>query len=130
MRDWQKKPEGEMPKLPPPPDLPSPDLDPNGSDSGSGRGGSGSVRPADLLRELRPGAADNVRTQWADGASHWDASRARMMMRDRDGELQVAVKDGHRVLTAKGPNGEEIFTGPVDTAEERNAVPQPFRGKL
>jgi len=53
-----------------------------------------------------------------------------MVMRDRDGEVQVAVKDGHRVLTAKGPQGDQVFEGPVDTPEQRNAVPQPFRGKL
>src|SRR4029453_6847311 len=67
---------------------------------------------------------------WIDGASHWDASRARMVMRDHDGEVSVSVKDGHRILTVKKPQGDEVFSGPVDTPEQRNAVPQPYRGKL
>jgi hypothetical protein len=131
LREWQKKPDGEMPKLPP---VPEPPFGEGRSDSpDEGRpagGGSGGIRPADLLRELRPGAPADVRAEWGGGASQWDASRARMVMHDRDGEVVVAVKDGHRVLTAKGPNGEDIFTGPVDTPEQRQAVPQPFRGKL
>jgi hypothetical protein len=63
------------------------------------------VRPADLLRELRPGAAADFRTEWIDGASHWDASRARMVMRDHDGEVSVSVKDGHRILTVEKASG-------------------------
>ena len=51
-------------------------------------------------------------------------------MRDHDGEVAVSVRDGHRILTVKKPEGEEVFSGPVDTREQRNAVPQPFRGKL
>jgi hypothetical protein len=53
-----------------------------------------------------------------------------MVMKDRDGEVEVAVMDGHRVLTAKSAQGDQVFSGPVDTLEQRNAVPQPFRGKL
>jgi hypothetical protein len=129
VREWQKKPEGEIPKLPPPPELPPGDLGP-GPGNRSPDGPRSDIRPADILREFRPGAAADVRADWVEGASQWDASRARMVMRDRDGEVQVAVKDGHRVLTAKGPQGDQVFEGPVDTPEQRNAVPQPFRGKL
>jgi hypothetical protein len=130
MREWQKKPEGEVPKVPQLPPLPSADLGQNPADLTPPGATGGGVRPADLLRELRPGAAADVRTEWINGASHWDASRARMIMRDRDGEVAVSVKDGHRILTVKKPQGDEVFSGPVDTPEQRNAVPQPYRGKL
>ena len=130
MREWQKKPEGEAPKVPQLPPLPSADTSPDPGDPSHPDSRYYGVRPADLLRDLRPGASADLRTEWIDGASHWDANRARMLMRDRDGEVEVSVKDGHRILTVKKPQGEQIFSGPVDTPEQRNAIPQPFRGKL
>jgi hypothetical protein len=129
LREWQKNPSGELPKAPELPAFPSADLGPDGGDQAPGPRGEG-VRPADLLRELRPGSSGDLRAEWREGSSHWDASRARMVMKDRDGSVEVTVRDGHRVLTAKAPNGNEVFNGPVDTPEQRQAVPEPFRGKL
>jgi hypothetical protein len=88
------------------------------------------VKPADLLREIRPGAPENPRAMWSDGNSRWDASRARVTMRDRDGEVEVLVRDGHRTLVARGASGDTVFTGPVDTEEQRKSVPAPYREKL
>jgi hypothetical protein len=134
LREWQKKPEGEAPKLPPLPEPP-------GGDFGAGRGAldhsagpapEEEKRPADYLRELRPGPRQNRVPQehLGGGGSHLDAHGARMVMRDRDGELQITLKDGRRILTAKGPGGEEVFNGPVDTAEQRQAVPEQIRRKM
>ena len=53
-----------------------------------------------------------------------------MKVRDAEGEVEVAMKDGKRVLTAKNAQGDVTFTGPVDSPEERNAIPEPIRRKL
>jgi hypothetical protein len=125
MREWGEKREGEMPKPPPFPMMENPRQRPNGAISPDQP-----VNPADILRDLRPGGPAQVRADWTDGASRWDASRARVTMRDREGEVELGVKDGHRTLTVKNPAGETVFTGAVDTPEQRDAVPEPFRGKL
>jgi hypothetical protein len=126
MREWQKNPGTEPPQMPQLPELPA---EPGGSDR-PGRPGEPGVRPADLLRELRPGDRPGVRAEWSDGFSRWDATRARMVMRDADGELEVSIKDGNRMLTIKNPQGEVVFTGPVDSPEQRAAIPDRYRGKL
>ena len=101
LREWQKNPGGEMPQPPPIPEPPE---------------------PSNAPREPRPPGADNgpaLRTH-----------RARAAMKDGDGEHEITATDGQRVLTAKNAAGETIFTGPVDTPAQREAVPAPFREKL
>jgi hypothetical protein len=93
-------------------------------------GAPGGVSPSDFFREIRPGAPGAPRAEWRDGASRWNANRARLTLRDPDGEIEVTVSDGHRVLTARSASGDTVFTGPVDTERERQAVPEPFRKKL
>jgi serine protease Do len=90
----------------------------------------GGLKPADLLRDIRPGAPEVLRADWTNGRSRWDASRARVTMRDHDGEVEVLIRDGRRTLTARGASGDTVFTGPVDTDDQRKAVPAPFRDKL
>jgi hypothetical protein len=100
---------------------------PRGRPEGERREGG---RPADLLRELRPGAGQPPREPSGEGVSRWDASRARVTLRDREGELELSVKDGQRVLVAKNAQGEIIFSGPVDTPAQRDALPAPLRARL
>jgi hypothetical protein len=126
MREWQKNPNNEPPPMPQLPELP---VEPRGSERLDRLGDSG-VRPADLLRELRPGDRPGVRAEWSTATSRWDASRARVTMRDSDGELEMSIKDGRRMLTIKNPQGEVVFTGPVDSPEERQAIPEQYRSKL
>jgi hypothetical protein len=126
LREWQKNPSGELPQMPQFPELPG---RPRG-DEGRGRPPQFGVRPADLLREMRPGERPQMQSEWSEGSSRWDATRARVTMRDSDGELEVTVKDGKRVLTIKNPQGEIVFNGPIDSPEEREAIPQKYRDKL
>jgi hypothetical protein len=127
MREWQKNPAAEPPQMPQLPEMP---LEPRGPDRPGIPGQPRRVQPADLLREMRPGERPGVPSEWSQGSSRWDATRARVVMRDADGELEVAMKDGKRMLTIKSPQGEVIFTGPVDSAEERAAIPEQYRNKL
>jgi hypothetical protein len=112
LREWQKKPEGEVPKPPPLPDpldhsaLPAPE---------------DGERPSDLLRDFRPGSDQAPRERIEEG---------RMVIRDHDGEMRVTLKEGRRALTITAPNGDQVFSGPMDTPEQRQAVPQQYRRKL
>ena len=115
VRRWSTAREGEMPPPPPMPPLDLPES---------------SVRPQDILRDLRPGGERSPRSDWSDGNSRWDASRARATIRDAEGEVELSVQDGHRTLTARTPSGETVYTGQVDTPEERDAVPEKYRAKL
>jgi hypothetical protein len=38
-------------------------------------------------------------------------------------QLLISIRDGHQYLTAKDPSGKQIFEGPIDTPEQRKAVP-------
>jgi hypothetical protein len=126
LREWQRNPGAEPPAMPQMPELPG---QPGGQERRERLGQPG-VRPADLLRELRPDDRTEARAEWSDGSSRWDATRARVRMRDADGEIEIGMKDGKRVLTVKNPQGEVSFTGPVDSPEERQAIPEQVRRKL
>jgi hypothetical protein len=127
IREWQKNPSSEPPQMPQLPELP---VEPRGSGRPDRLGEAGGIRPADILRDLRPGDRPGVRAEWSTGTSRWDATRARVTMRDSDGELEISIKDGKRMLTVKNPQGEVVFTGPVDSPEERQSIPEQYRSKL
>jgi len=118
LQEWRKTPTAEMPEIPQLPELapPAPPSSP--------------VEPANILREVRPGGPAQVQVQQSDGISTFKTNRARVLMKDSDGEVEVSMKDGHRTLTAKNPSGELVFTGPIETPDQCNAIPEPFRGKL
>ncbi len=52
------------------------------------------------------------------------------MMSDGNGEMEVVVENGHRLLTAKNAKGEIVFNGPVDTEEQRKGLPQDLQKRL
>lgn len=121
LKDWQSHPDREIPKLP--------EFQPIPKDSRPGD--ARPLRPADVLRDRGPGKRNEVRTdRGQEDSRRSSSSHARVVMRDQDGELEVVVKDGKRMLIAKSPKGDEIFNGPVDTPEQRESVPEPFRKKL
>jgi hypothetical protein len=102
VKKWHEKPEGEMPPRPPLPTVPSQE---------SPRRPTGANEPGD-------------------GSFRTTRDQARVTLRDRDGEAELNTKDGQRTLTVRSSTGDVIFTGPVDTAEQRNAMPEDYRRKL
>jgi len=110
------------------------------------RGGGGEMPkppqgPMDAPARHRPGGGTNApdhssnpgdmrRTESSEGSSRWDTSRARVKMRDQDGEAELGTENGKRTLTVRNSAGETVFTGPVDTPEQRNAVPEAHRARL
>ena len=49
---------------------------------------------------------------------------------DRLGALELTVVDGKQTLVAKNAKGEQLFSGPVDTPEQRKALPREVRERL
>lgn len=49
---------------------------------------------------------------------------------DEAGSLEIATKGKSRTLTAKKPNGDPLFNGPIDTPEQRRALPNEVRERL
>jgi hypothetical protein len=49
---------------------------------------------------------------------------------DDQGSLELTINDGKKQLVAKNKKGEEVFSGPINTPEERKALPEEVRGRL
>ena len=49
---------------------------------------------------------------------------------DDQGTLDLSIRDGKKELVAKNAKGEQIFSGPVNTPEERKALPAEVRTRL
>jgi hypothetical protein len=53
-----------------------------------------------------------------------------MFFEDGTGRLEVSRKDGKKFLTARNDKNEVVFSGPVDTPEQRKAMPKEVRERL
>ncbi len=53
-----------------------------------------------------------------------------MVFTDDAGSLELTTKDGHKTLVAKNAKGDQVFSGPVTTPEERKAMPADVRERL
>ena len=62
--------------------------------------------------------------------ARFEGKNSVMVFDDADGRLEVSFKDGKKQLTARGAKGEILFQGPVETAEERKALPAEVRVRL
>ncbi|HWA84594.1 MAG TPA: PDZ domain-containing protein [Opitutus sp.] len=49
---------------------------------------------------------------------------------DDKGSLELTIKEGKKSLVAKNPKGEQVFSGPIDTPEQRKALPPEVRERL
>jgi hypothetical protein len=53
-----------------------------------------------------------------------------MTFSDEEGSLELTVKGGNKTLVAKGPKGEQIYSGSIDTKEQRDALPANVQQRL
>jgi hypothetical protein len=88
------------------------------------------VEPANILREIRPGGAAQIRVEHSEGSVVYDTANARVLFTDAAGKIEIAVKDGHRTLLATNTQGETVFEGPIETPEQLSNVPDDIRKKL
>src|SRR5690606_28989720 len=56
--------------------------------------------------------------------------QAEGVVQDEQGELRLRMNERGRVLKATSPDGEVVFEGPIDTAEQREALPGDLRARL
>ncbi len=115
MQEWQKNPRGAAPQMSP---------------FGGGPQSLPPGSPRDLLHEAGPGGAPSVTVHQDDGTTTWNTAQAHVLLKDESGTIEVSAKDDSRTLTLKDAEGKVIFTGPVDTQEQRKAVPENVREKL
>ena len=112
LKEWAKSPNNSAPPKAPTPPQPPVDIH------------------LDLLKEVRPGGAPEVKVIQDGNVTTWNTAEARVSLRDNDGEIEVATVDGKRTVTAKDPQGKVTFTGPIETDEQRRAMPAEVRKKL
>jgi hypothetical protein len=53
-----------------------------------------------------------------------------MVFSDEKGSLELKIDDGKKDLVAKNAKGDVVFSGPVNTPEERKAMPADVRARL
>lgn len=56
-----------------------------------------------------------------------DVGRSNLVFSDEAGSLELQVTDGKKELVAKDPAGTVLFSGPINTDEERKAMPESVR---
>src|SRR5438067_9727351 len=60
-------------------------------------------------------------------ATRIDLGNAQIVFSDDKGEMKVENVDGKTLLTAKDPQGKLLFSGPVETKEDRDKMPADVR---
>ena len=60
-------------------------------------------------------------------ATRIDLGNAQIVFSDDKGEMKVENVDGKKLLTAKDPQGKLLFSGPVETKEDRDKMPADVR---
>jgi len=88
------------------------------------------IPPADIFRQAKPDGGAQIKRFTDSGVTVLDGSKAHLMLQDNDGEIEVTEENGHRTLKARNRDGKEVFSGPVDTEEQRQSIPEPVRKKL
>lgn len=59
-----------------------------------------------------------------------NTGNSRIVSDDDKGSLELTMREGQKHLVAKDPKGGQIFDGPVNTPEERHALPAGLRERL
>lgn len=59
-----------------------------------------------------------------------NTGNSRIVSEDDKGSIELTLRDGKKQVVAKDAKGEQIFAGPVNTPEERKALPDELRERL
>ena len=74
-------------------------------------------------REIRILSKDNGTLK----ATRIDLGKAQIVFADDKGEMKLENLGGKKILTAKDPQGKLLFSGPVETKEDRDKMPADVR---
>ena len=90
-----------------------------------------------VLKLIRPEAGENpvrIQIEHRGGpglrATSVNVANSNLSFSDDQGSLELTLKDGEKSLVAKDAKGQQIFSGPVTTPEQRQAVPEAVRQRL
>jgi hypothetical protein len=59
-----------------------------------------------------------------------NTGNSHVVLDDDAGSLDLTINEGKKQLVAKAKDGKEIFSGPIDTPEQRKALPEDVRRRL
>lgn len=59
-----------------------------------------------------------------------NTGNSNMVFNDERGALELTIKDGQKNLVAKNEKGDVLFSGPINTPEERQKLSDELRGRL
>ena len=76
-------------------------------------------------REIRILSKDNGALK----ATRIDLGQAQIVFADDKGEMKLENVDGKKILTAKDTQGKLLFSGPVETKEDRDKMPADVRDR-
>jgi serine protease Do len=62
--------------------------------------------------------------------SKFEGKSSAMFFDDGAGRLEISFKDGKKQLKARDAKGDVVFNGPVETPEDRKALPADVRARL
>ena len=69
-------------------------------------------------------ALETARERTARAAgSRFDLDGAHILLKDSSGRLEIRSARGKRTLTVRDADSKTVFTGPIDTPEQRKAIP-------
>lgn len=86
--------------------------------------GLGAPNVDDLLRDARRRGASS---SWS---SVTGSASAKVVTSDDDGTFEFSSTDGNKRFKATDPDGKVVFDGPVDSKEQREAMPEHLRNRL
>ena len=76
-------------------------------------------------------AMDEARDQTARAFDRQtDFGPARVVLRDPTGRVELRVVRGKRTLKVRDEKGETVFEGPINTPEQRRAIPADVRPQV
>ena len=79
------------------------------------------------VRDVRVSTTDNNGTI---STTRIDLGKAQIVFSDAKGEMKIDSIDGKKQLTAKDPQGRLVFSGPVETEEDRAKMPADVRERF
>lgn len=112
---------------------------PFGAEGFPGAGREDMDRVLALIDQHAPGAMQQMRRMHVERdqnsgpgmhSTTVSTSNSNMVFSDEKGSLDLTIKDGQKSLVAKNAKGEQIFSGPINTPDERKALPPEVRERL
>lgn len=100
---------------------------------GQAKGGEGGIRVQVFTSDGKAGDGRGVVTATSDAKGNvvvTQSNTTRTNWTDADGSGEIVTENGRKKITVKDRDGKIIFTGPVDTDEQRTQLPAEARERL